>query len=599
MALRTIPFKPGIYEEASDRDVGRMLYWKDCDKVRFRDGLPEKLGGWADTVFADEPDYVGAARGVVDWRRTNGSAAYIGFGTSAKLYLADVGAAQIYDITPQVTSINLTDPFTTTNTSAVVTVTDTSHGQVDGATVDFSGATAVGGITIDGEYTITVVDANSYTITHSAPATSSAVGGGTVATVYEIPSGPDSGGVGIGYGALTYGSSTYGTARTSGGSGTGSDIVARVWSLDNFGEILIACPINGALYQWAPASGTSTRATVISQASDTNILAFVSSEDRHVVLLGTKDSLGNFDSLLIRWCSQEDYTDWTPTITNTAGDKRLDNGTEIVAYCKVRGATLIFTNTYVYSMQFVGPPYTFSFSPLGDNGGIRGMHAAAAYEGIAYWMGGEEFYYYDGSVHVLPCTVKRKVFEDLNENAGTVFASANRLHNEIWWYYPSAGSTDNDRYVVYNVKDKAWYYGALPRTAFVGASDTFGVPYGFYNGRIYQHEYGTSDNGAAMTAYVESGDIEIDPDGNDLQHLSKYIPDFKELSGEVTVTFSGKKYPQATETFSSSHDINAQTQFVNPRMRVRQMSVKIESDGVSDDWRASSLRFDVIPHGKR
>lgn len=606
--LKNLPFKPGIYEEASDRDVGKLGYWKDCDKVRFRDGLPQKIGGWAVNDFLGGATFLGIARGAVDWVNNERTEKYVGFGTNAKLYLVrQAQPDELYDITPVEQSYNLTDPFSTTIGSNVVNVTHASHGREAGVYVEFSGTdVAVGGIPaaeLDDNFEIkTVVDADNYTIEVTTVATSTTTTiGGSVTASYEPLMGGDSTGS-LGYGSQTYSSGTYGTPRTA-PTGTLQQVTASTWSLDTWGEDLIACPFGGRIYVWDQSAGYSTRATIISAAPLENLAAFVSTEDRHLVALGcTPAGGGDINPMLIRWSNQEDYDTWTPAVNNTAGDKVLDVGTKIVGYSKVRGTTLIFTNTFLYSMQFVGPPYTYDFAPLGDNGGVRGPLCVAAYEGVAYWIGEKEFYYYDGSVKVLPCTVKERIFSDINSGQNEkVCAGVNRAYNEVWWFYPSAGATENDLYVVYNIIDKAWYYGEMSRTTYIGNSDVLDYPYAFgADGYIYEHEFGTDADGAALEAYIESGDIELDPEGNQFQHLSKYIPDFRRLIGGVSVTFTGRRYPQdSAQIISGPHEVSSSTKFVNPRMRCRQMSIKIESDGVGDDWRASSLRIDTVPHGRR
>lgn len=617
MALKNLPFKPGIYEESTDRDVGKMLYWKDCDKVRFRDGLPEKIGGWSNSQFQDE--FVGKVRGTADWISNDTSKRFLAFGTNVKLYALEKGSTDDFvDITPYavINEALAADPFATTSGSPIVTVTDVSHGQSEGNYVTFSGAAAVAGITISGNYRInTIVNTDSYRITHTSNANATTTGGGaSVLASYEASTGVESSSSGAGYGALGYGEGTYGTARTVSGGSALVTLQARTWSLDTWGEDLIANSVGGAIYVWDSSSyvtgdpPTASRATIIANAPTNNRLVFVSTEDRHLVALGADG-----DPLLIRWSDQEDYSTWTPALENTAGDKRLDVGTQIVAYTKIRGATLIFTNSFTYSMQFVGPPYTFAFYPLGDNGGIRGPLAVAAYEGKAYWMGEKEFYTYDGSVKILPCTIKERVFGSINDSQNAkICAGVNRAYNEVWWFYTSSESTENDRYFVYNIDDNAWYYGNLSRTAYVGNSDTFDFPYAFgSDGRIYRHETGTdevnapigggSDQTSAITAYIESGDVEIDQDGNLFQHVSKFIPDFKRLVGSVDITINGKRYPQQTgnAVASGPHTVDSTTKFINPRMRARQISVRIESDAVGDSWRTGSLRIDTLPHGRR
>lgn len=595
MTLRDISFKPGILTEASDREVGKIGFWKDCNFVRFFNGLPERMGGYV----KDNPlsSVLGIARGSVDWRSLRDEL-IIGMGTHLKLYVWIGGTFS--DITPYRETGTLgADPFATTNASATVTVTDAAHGLAVGDYVHFSGATAVAGITISGQYVVvTVPGSGSYTITHSANANATTTGGGaSVAYSYELGVGEETSVKALGFGVGTWGGSTWGTPRAT------STIVtyARTWSCAAWGEDLLASPRGGKLYVWDSSVGTGTRATLITQAPSTMQAMFVSQEDRHVVALGAHDGSVS-DPMLIRWCDTEDYTDWTILTTNTAGSKRLDQGNMILCGVAARGERLIFTDSHLFSMLFSGPPDTFSFRSLGGNGGIMGPLAAVEAQGVVYWMGLENFYAYDGAIHVLPCTIHSHVFRDINlVQQVKVCCGANRSNNEIWWLYPTADSDEVDAYAVYNTLEKTWYYGTLARTLYVGDSDIIAPPYAMgTDGFLYYHDVGASADGGAISAFLESGDFELDEAGNQIMHVSKYIPDFARLSGSVSVTFTGKKYPQATETQASGpHTITATTQFVNPRMRARQVSVKIESSGTGDDWRMGGVRVDQTPHGGR
>lgn len=594
MALTDLPIKPGIFADGTPRDVGRMGYWKDGDKVRFFAGQPQKLGGW--TRGAEDPTFTGIARGSIDWRTTR-SEVLLAIGTHLKLYVWSGGT--YYDITPLRDSGNLTDPFTTTIGLATVSVADISHGLLAGDYVHFSGASAVGGLTIDGEYTVTsVTNSNEYVITAASNATSSAgPGGGTVAYEYEIHVGQPDSIAGLGWGAGAWGALTWGTPR----SVTDFLSQARTWQMEQWGEDIIVNPRQGGIYVWDSSAGTSFRATVISQAPTTAKGILVSPEDRHLIALGAHD--GSLDDpLLIRWCDQENYTDWTPTLTNTAGSKRLDTGNEILCAAKVRGEHLIFTDSALFSMNFVGPPDTFGFRTLGDNGNLVGPLAVHVFEGVAYWMGDQDFFMYDGVTRVLDCTVTSAVFDDFNKvQRAKIYCGVNRDFREVWWLYPSAGSDECDSYVIYNIQDKLWSYGTLARTMLIGDSDVFNYAYGTgTDGYLYTHEEGTDDYTQAMDAYIVSGGIEVAPSGGDIMHISKMIPDFKVLTGSVDVTFSGKKYPQSTETQDSGpHNITEATEFINPRVRCRQISVRVESNDLGDDWCMGTLRVDLLPHGGR
>lgn len=594
MSLQDIQIQPGIYTDDTARGVGKKGFWKLCDKVRFFDGMPTKLGGW--TRGVDDPAFLGKARGTIDWRSTR-SEIFLGFGTELKLYVWAGGL--FYDITPLQGSGTLTDPFSTTDTLATVDVDDASHGLLAGDYIHFENATAVGGITIDGTYIVTsVTNSNKYVITHTAVATSTAgPGGGSVDFEYEIHVGSSDSIAGLGWGAGEWGDGTWGTPR----SATDFLAMARIWAIDTWGEDIICSPRQGGIYVWDSSAGVSFRAAVIAAAPLTAKSIFVSPEDRHLVALGAHDGVAE-DPLLIRWCDQENYTDWTPTVTNTAGSKRLDVGNEILCGIKVRGEHLIFTDSALFSMVFVGPPDTFAFRSLGDNGGLLGPMAGNVFEGVAYWMGSQDFFIYDGVLKPLDCPITTTVFDDLNRvQRAKIYCGINRSYREVWWLYPSADSEECDSYVIYNMKDRLWSYGTLARTMLVGDSDVFNYVYGFgTDGHLYTHELGTDDYLTAMNAYIESGDFEIDAGGNGIAHISKFIPDFKTLDGAVDVTIKGKKYPQDSEQQTSGpHAVTSTTKFINPRVRCRQIAIRLESDALGDDWRAGTMRVDLLPHGGR
>jgi len=599
MALHDIKISPGVFSDNTDRDISRLGFWKSADKVRFFSGQPTKIGGW--NRGAADPQFLGYARGSVDWRTTR-SELLLGVGTHLKLYVWSGGTYS--DITPLRLSGTLADPFSTTDTSPIVSVAHVAHGLAVGDYVIFSGAAAVGGVTVLGTYTVTAITtASIYTITHTSNATSTAGpgGGAAVAYDYEIPVGSVDAVEGLGWGTGAWGVSTWGTARTVAAALS----TLRTWQMDRWGEDIVCCPRGGGLYVFDSSLGLTTRATIISNAPITAKGVLVSPEDRHLIALGAHDGTSS-DPLRVSWCSSEDYTDWTPSLTNTAGSKRLDLGSEIICGERVRGEHLIFTDSSIVSMTFVGPPDTFSFRTLGDNGNLAGPMAVHVFEGVAYWMGDQDFFMYDGVTKVVPCTLRMAVFDDLNRNQKhKVHCGVNRDYREVWWLYPSASSDECDRYAIYDMTQKSWTSGTLSRTMLVGDSDVFNYSYGFSgDGYIYEHETGTDDYLTAMDAYIESGDIELsveqDTSGNAMAHMGKMIPDFRVLAGSVNVTVSGKRYPQDAESQTSGpHNITATTKFINPRMRARQISIRLDSTGLGDDWRAGTLRVDLMPHGGR
>ena len=591
MALVDFPFKPGLYSDTTDRGIGKLSQWKNGDRVRFYRGFPETIGGWTQ---AGAPALTGTPRAAADWQ-TLRLEDLIAVGTNSRLYILD-GIA-LHDIVPIRATATLTDPFDTVSASSTVTVTDSAHGAVAGDYVSFSGATAVGGLTIDGAYDVlAVTDVDHYTIDAGTPASSTATGGGTVSVEYGINTGLVDSAVLTGYGVGPYGLDAYGTPRTP-----GFVKPAQLWSLDNWGEDLIACYRDGDIYVWQSSMGPLVHATLIANAPTDNKFIFVSQEDRHLIALGADG-----DPMLIRWCTQEDYDDWTPTVTNTAGDKRLDQGNQLMCAVKLRGEHLLFTDAAVYSMQFVGPPDTYGFRPMGSNYGFLGPNAVREFEGKAFWMGARGFYYYDGAVHDLECPVLDHVFGDINlVERFKIHTAFNYRFSEIWWFYASEASVEIDRYVAFNPVENVWTFGTLDRTVMIADSDVLVTPYGFSpDGVFYYHENGTDADGAPLNPFLETGDMEIsiqnDQAGNLLAHVSKYIPDFERLAGEVQFTVTGRKYPQDSEAQASGpHTVDNTTKFVNPRMRCRQVYMRWESINLGDTWRMGIVRMDLIPHGGR
>jgi hypothetical protein len=563
--------------------------------VRFWRGLVQKLGGWQ--VIISDATFQGEARGVLDWQSLSLDK-IIGLGTELKLYIWKGG--HLLDITPLRDSGTLTNPFSTTSGSAVVNVTDTAHAQLEGDFARFSGASAVGGITISGEYRVTsIVDADNYRITHTAAAASTAgPGGGSVAYEYDIHVGSATSAIGPGWGAGAFGAGTWGTPRAASAVFLA---LARTWALDNWGEDMIANPRGGGIYVWDASVGfTSNRATVISGAPATARAIFVSEENRHLVALGAHDG-SNDDPMLIRWSSAEDYTDFTPTELNTAGDKRLDRGTELYCAIKGRSETLVFSDAALYSMTFEGPPYQFGFSTVGLNGGLAGPNAAKEKDGLVFWMADKNFYVYDGAIRVLDCEVLNHVFDDINWGQRfKVWAGANRKFSEVWWLYPTTGATECDAYVVYNTVERHWSVGTLARSVFVGDSDTFPEPYGAgIDGRLYTHERGVDADTDALEWSLESGDLDLG-EGDQLLQVRKIIPDFLRLEGAVSLQVKGKKYPQSSQTLLSSvQTITASTPYVNPKMRARQISIFLSGGEVGNDFGMGNMRVELLPHGRR
>ena len=590
-SLENFDVQPGLYTIQTPRSS--VQRWKDGDHVRFHKGLPEKMGGW---LKADTDQFLGLCRKLFDWQGHDTSK-HICISTNQRLYIFKQGV--ISNITPIDESGTLgTDPFTMVDTEADVTVADVAHTRNQGSYVTFAGASASNGITINGEYVVkSVTDADSYVITHSSAATSSGSGGGASVTYsYELNIGLASSVFGYGFGAGFWSRGGWGDARLT------STFLQRalVWSLDKWGENLLACPRGGKIYVWDLSTGVGTRAVVIAEAPITCSVMFTSPENQHLVALGAHTGVDP-DPLLIRWCSSEDYTDWTASAINSAGQKRLDTGNEIIGYVKANKETMIFTDNWLWAMSFTGPPLHFAFNPIGHNGVIRGQNGMCEYDGIVFWMSEKDFYYYNGSVSIMNCDVWNKIFEDINDiQRIKTFCAVNRLFGEVWWFYCSSGASENDRYVVYNVSEKHWTYGSMSRTYYVGDSSLQAVPYAAgADGYIYNHETGVDDDTAAMDVRLESYDFEIGQ-GREKTHVTRMIPDFKRLTGSINLTLLAKEYPQSVETQTSEViNIVSSTEYINPHVSGRQVSMKFESSTIGDDFRMSVFRAEVGTHGRQ
>jgi len=619
MSFFRLALKPGI--DKQNTEYGAEGGWTDGDNVRFRYGLPEKIGGWQEY----NGEYlVGFASDIFSWTSLNGTP-YMAVGTDRKLYVETGGA--FVDITPVRETTAAGDvTFSASSGSTTITVSDTAHGAIEGDFVTFSGAVSLGGqITADvlnSEYEITsIVDANSYTITApvSADGSDTGNGGGAVVGAYQINVGSDISYFDFGWGVGAWGLETWGTPRTA---GAGVALSARIWQFDIFGEDLICQYTDGATYYWDLSAGTSNRATVLSNAPTSSKYAIISTPDRHLVLLGTETTIGDAatqDPMFVRFSNQEDVNTWAESATNTAGGQRLSDGNLIVSALRSRGQILILTDTSLHGMQFIGPPYTFGFNQLGANCGCSGPHAAIDVNGVAFWMGKEAFYVFDGTVKKLPSTVQDYVFEDINlVQSYKIAASLNSQFNEITWFYCSAGSNYVDRCVTYNYLENVWAIGTLSRTAWqdVGAYDypmateylrtstanTIDTIYGLTAGRtmVYQQEFGKNANGDPMTAFITSGYFDIG-DGDQMMYMKRFIPDFKDQNGDLTVHLYLRAYPQASATSSSldPYVITPTTQKVDTRARGRQIQLKITSDEVDTSWRYGTMRVDIQPDGLR
>jgi hypothetical protein len=616
MALLRLFLKPGV--DKQNTEYGAEGGWVDCDYVRFRYGLPEKMGGW--TEFGNtQINFVGSVSDIFTWNGLDGSP-YAALGTNRKVYVFYGGAWA--DITPIRATGACT--FTTTNGSTTVIVNDPAHGAIEGDFVTFSSVTGnPGGIPnadLTNEFEIqAVLSDGTYTILSPTQATSTAAAAGSATATYQINVGSDISFVDFGWGTGTWGLSTWGTPRPASAS---LSLFARVWQFDNYGQVLILQDVDGGIYEWSPTSGIGTRATVIAGAPTKSKFALVSTPDRHLVCFGTEGTLGDpstQDPMYVRFSSQEDINDFVATATNTAGGQRLTDGNEIVSALRSRGQILIWTDTSIHGQQYLGPPYTFGFQQLGANCGIIGPHASADVNGVAYWMSKDAFFVFDGSVKKIPCTVQDYVFEDLNiAQATAVNVGINTQFNEVTWFYPSLSSDYINRFVTYNYMENVWSIGSLARTAWtdIGTFEkplatsydpldteaTISTIYGLTAGRshLYNQEDGVDANGEAIDAYVYSGYFDIG-DGDQMMLMQKFIPDFKRQEGNIVVALRLRPYPQATAVPSSldPYPITPTTQFVSTRARGRQIQLRIESDELGSFWRFGTMRVDIQPDGTR
>jgi len=699
MPLQKILFKPGVNKENTRYTTEGG--WYECDKIRFRQGNPEIIGGWQQI---SSNTFQGVCRSLWNWV-TLQNFNLVGVGTNLKFYIEKGGAYN--DITPirETSTIN-NNPFSTTNASRVVTVTDTAHGASTGDFVTFSGATAVGGLDLNGEYQITVLTANTYTITAATAASSTATGGGaSVVAAYQVGVGPAIEVALTGWGAGAWGAGPWGV-----GTPSTTETAIRLWSQVNYGEDLIYNPRGGGLYYWDATNGVTTRGvnlntlggtvsftnssvtgvpTVVTStilytenaaiqfsggslptgvSAATTYYVFnvdgltfnllnsagtevsttstgtgavslivdvptavntftVSDASRFVIAFGCNDyNDATLDPMLIRWSAQDDIYNWTPDPTNQAGFTRLSHGSQIVTSVQTRQEIVVFTDSSVYSLQYLGPPYVWATQLLGDNISIVSQNAAIVASGVIYWMGVDKFYAYDGRVQTLNCDLRRYVFQDFNQSqANQVLCGTNEGFNEVWWFYPSSNSTANDRYVIYNYLEKIWYYGTMSRTAWLDSGlRTFPLAASYdpdtQTGLLIDHESGLNDNAtettAAINAYISSSEFDIG-DGHNFGFVWRVLPDltFEDSTNSpagaaptVTMTLYGLANSGSGVTSSANQPVAKSSTYVITeqftgqiftRMRGRQMIFKIDSNQINTAWQLGAPRIDIRPDGRR
>ena len=647
MPLQKLQFRPGVNRETTS--YSNEGGWFDCDKVRFRFGTPEKIGGWE--KYSGK-SFLGTCRALKPFVALQGES-YLGVGTHLKYYINEGGGYN--DITPiRETTAAGAVTFAAVNGSSTLTITDSNHGASQNDFVTFSGAASLGGvitaavlnqeyqisrivstnafevvarevaslndITIDGQYTPTPVVANG---------SDTGNGGGSIVGKYQITVGLDTTVAGAGWGAGTWSRGTWGSAANL----TAVGDTLRIWSHDNFGEDLIINVRNGGIYYWdkSTSSAPFQRAVALSDLAGadptTPTIAkqvMISDRDRHVIVFGcdAQDNIGVQDPLLIRFSDQENPLVWSAQATNTAGDLRIGTGSEIITAVETRQQILVFTDKSLHAMQYLGPPFTFGISMLSENITIASPLAAIAVDDMVMWMGEQEFYIYSGQVQKLPCSVRSYVFNDFNQDqAEKVTAAVNSSYSEIWWFYPSATVTNGlmnqniDKYVVYNYQEKVWYYGNLARSAWIDRGIGQYPIAASLDGYLYYHEFGNDDGSvnppAGINSYIESSQMSLGA-GDNFVLLSKLIPDVtfdgsSSPSPNVDFTFQTRRFPgsaydQTTVSDiirSSTVPVEQFTDQVRLRMRGRSFALKIQSDNTGVEWRLGTPRVELRPDGRR
>lgn len=706
MPLQKLTLKPGVNRENTRYTTEGG--WYESDKVRFRQGTPEKIGGWQ-RISANT--FMGVCRSLWNWITLAGRN-LMGVGTSLKMYIENGGA--YYDVTPFRVTQTLTNPFSTTSGLATVVVTDTNAGYANGDFVTFYNASAVGGLTISGEYQISYASGTTYTITASGTASGTTTGGGTVYAAYKVNNGPGTVAAFVGWGSGGWGVSAWGA---DGAAPTSTLAALTIWNQNNWGQDLLYGQRGGPLYYWSAAvgvtpttftitiaapgvvtcalttsltegqgvvisttgalptglipgqtyyvknltvsnfslsatpggaaitttgtqSGTHTilpNGTLLSASLGANDVPdavntfLISDVSRFVLAFGTYDYLSTtFDPMLVRWSDQGSLTEWVPAVTNQSGSIRLSHGSEIITAMQSRQEVLVWTDSSLYNLQYVGPPYVWSSQLLADNVSIIGPNAAAVASNVTYWMGADKFYMYDGRVQTLNCDLLRHIYSDINLTQGDqFFACTNEGFNEVWFFYCASGSTTVDRYAAYNYLERIWYYGTMSRSAWI---DSGLRPYptaATYSNNLVSHEYGVDDGTDAtaqpINAYITSAQFDIG-DGDRMAFVWRMLPDLTfrgstdGTSPEVTMYLqplknsgSGYNVPRSvagpdsnasaevvsTTVPATSVQVDEYTGQVYIRVRGRQMSMKIESNKLGTQWQMGSPRIDLRNDGRR
>jgi len=627
-------FRPGVNREQTQytaETVGTISAnfsiaggWYASQNVRFRQGFPEKIGGWYPLSIST---YQGTCRSLFNWSALDGTS-LIGVGTNLKFYITKAGI--YFDITPVRGTATLTNPFTAVAGQSTITVSATAHGAITGDFVTFSGATGLGGnitaAVLNQQYQVIVLNANTFTFTATATANSTdasgSPGGGTVTATYQINTGPAIEVPLSGWGAGAWGAGTW-------GNGTNTTISLRLWSQSNFGQDLIFCPRGGGVYYWSYTTSITSPAvniSTLSGASDVPIVAnfiFVSDASRFVFAFGT-NALGTstIDPMLVRWSDQESVTMWTPAATNQAGDIRLSRGSQIISCVQNRQEIIVFTDTSVYSFQYIGTPGVWGSNIVGDNISILSQNSAVLAAGTTYWMGIDKFYKYNGTVSTLRCDLREYIFANINQQQSQqVFSGTNEGYNEVWWFYCSGTSTTINNYVIYNYQDDIWYYGQMGRTAWIDSTVLTYPVAATYNNTLVFHEYGLNDNTTGtdnpIDSYIQSSEFDVQF-GNSFAFINRILPDvtFRKSTAanpQVIMTLtpmqnsgSGYNSPQATGgtniatvTRTATAPIEQFTGQVFLRVRGRQMIFQIEGNQLGLQWQIGTPRIELKLDGRR
>jgi hypothetical protein len=640
MPLTKLQFRPGVNRETTSytNEGG----WFDCDKIRFRFGTPEKIGGWQKTSGTS---YLGTTRALHPFVALDGTR-FLGLGTNLKYYVDEGGAFN--DITPIRSTTSAGDVvFAATNGSSTITITDADHGALAGDFVTFSGAASLGGTitaaVLNQEYEIVSVTSSSvYTITARTVSTISQItvsgalvftavvangsdsgnGGGSIIGTYQVNIGLDTTVTGTGWGAGTWGRGTWGSSASLLVSGS----TLRIWTHDNLGEDLLINVRDAGIFYWdkstrsAPFLPAQSLSSLSSDATTPTIAkqVLVSDVDRHVIVFGcdAQDNIGVQDPLLIRFSDQGQPLIWESLATNTAGDLSLGSGSEIITAVETKQQIMVWTDSSLHAMQFIGPPFTFGITQVAENITIASPMSAVAVDDNIFWMGVQDFYVYSGQVQKLPCSVRSYVFNDFNASQSEkVCGGVNSSFSEIWWFYPSSSSAENNRYVVYNYQEKVWYYGVLSRTAWLDRGINTNPISASTDNYLYLQDFGLDDGStspaSAVTSYIESSQMDIG-DGDSFVFLQRLIPDitFSDSTAEspsANFTLETRNYPGAAYTNSTTNPVVRSatvpveqfTNVVNVRLRGRSFALKVESVDTGVGWRLGSPRVDLRQDGRR